>query len=312
MTESITDEHVVPKWLQSKYDLWSARLELLNGTSIPYKQLKIPCCAECNSGSLSALESAISRAVTSGYQSAALLDQRLWYLWAGKIYFGILRKELTLLRERSDPGAGSILEEDGLRRFQSLHLFLQGIRGKHEFVDGPPYSVMICNLHDLGAPRAFSLRDNLAYMTLSIRMGDIGVIVCFEDHRITAESYGRYVRDVNHRKLHPIQFDELFARATYQVSLVETPINYLTEFDVDGNRSARTTVFGGYYLGERSNKDFSVVMQAHVAHWVKMPREGEVQWFVPPDLVPTWMTDDEGNLLLRSLPEWEAEAKLDA
>lgn len=193
-----------------------------------------------------------------------------------------------------------------------MHLFLQGIRGKHEFVDDQPYSVLTCNLHDLGAPRAFSLRDNLAYMTLSIRIGDVGVIVCFEDHRLTEESYGRYVKAVNHRKLHPMQFDELFARATYQVSLIKTPIKYLTEFDNQSDRSAGTTVFSGYYLGERSNKDLSIVVQAHVAHWVKKPREGEVQWFVPPDLVPTWMTDEDGNLLLRPLPEWEAEAKLDA
>ncbi len=312
MTESITQEHVVPKWLQSKFDLRNAKLELLNGTSIPYKQLRIPCCAKCNNGSLSALEATISRALADGYQSAVLIDQHLWYLWAGKIYYGILRKELTLLKERHNPDAGSIVEEGGLKSFESLHLFLQGIRGKHEFVDTPPFSVLICNLHDLGRPRSFSLRDNLAYMTLSVRMGDVGLIVCFEDHRLTDESYGRYVRDVNHRKLHPIQFDELFARATYQVSLIETPIKYLTEFDTEGNRRARTTVVGGYRLRDRSNKELSVVMKAHVAQWVKKPLEGDVQWYVPPGLVPTWMTDDDGNLLLRSLPEWKAEAKLDA
>lgn len=311
-SESITEEHVFPKWLQSRYDLWNSRLDLLNNTSITYKQLKIPCCATCNNGALSTLESTISRAVTGGYHASESLDPHHWYLWAGKLYFGILRKELTLRRERNDPSAGSIVHEEGLKSLRSLHLFLQGIRGKHEFVDELPYSVLVCNLHNLGGNRSYSFRDNLAYMTLSIRMGEIGVIVSFEDHGLTTSSYGRYVQDVNHHKLHPLQFDELYARATYQVTLIDSSIKYLTEFDVDGNRGARTSVVGALRLRERSNKDLAEVMRAHVSQWVKQPKEGEVQWHVPPDMVPTWMTGEGGELLLKSLPEWEAEAKLDA
>ena len=208
-TKSITEEHVFPKWLQSRYDLLNAKIDLLNGTTITCKQLKIPCCTACNSGALSALEGFISQAVVGGYQSAAKLNPRLWYLWAAKLYFGILHKELTLPREQRDPAAGRIVEEDGLKTLRSLHLFLQGIRNKHDFCDRLPYSVLICNLHDLQGLRAYSFRDNLFHMTLAIRMGEVGVIVCFEDHGLTTDSYGRYVHDVDHRKLHPIQFDEL-------------------------------------------------------------------------------------------------------
>lgn len=310
--ESITDEHVFPKWLQSRYDLWNSKIDLLNKTSITYKQLKIPCCPTCNGGALSKLESIISQAVTGGYHASRSLDPHLWYLWAGKLYFGILRKELNLRRERSDPSAGSIVREEGLKSFRSLHLFLQGIRGKHEFVGEPPYSVLVCNLHDLGSSRSYSFRDSLAYMTLSIRMGDVGVIVSFEDDGLTTSSYGRYLDEVNHNKLHPVQFDELYARTTYQLSLIESSINYLTEFAVDGSRGARTSVSGGLYLRERSNKELAEVLRAHLSQWVKRPKEGEGEWHVSPGLVPTWMTGENGELLLKSLPEWEAEAKLGA
>ena len=43
-----TDEHVIPKWVQRRFDLWNETLEMLNGTTIPYRQLIIPCCL--NSG----------------------------------------------------------------------------------------------------------------------------------------------------------------------------------------------------------------------------------------------------------------------
>lgn len=309
-TELITEEHVFAKWLQSRYNLWNLKLELLNGSLIRYKQLKIPCCGNCNNGDLSVLETTISRAVTNGYESAKLIDHRLWYLWLGKIYFGILRKELNLSRERNSPSAGKILDENTLRSFESLHLFLQGIRGKHKFADKPPYSVLICNLHDLGGGYSYSFRDSLAYMTISIRMGDVGVIVCFEDDGLANGSYGRYVHAVNHRKLHPIQFDELFARVTYQTSRIDTPVRFVTQFDLNGIGSARTEVLGGLYIHEHSNKDLSFFLSHHLSKWVRSPDDNEIKWYIAPDHVPTWMTELDGNLILKSLSEWEAETKL--
>ena len=311
-SEQITEEHVFPKWLQSLYNLWNKRLDLLNKTPINYRSLKIPCCPTCNNDALSQLEATISRAVADGYLAAQALDARLWYLWSGKIFYGILRKELKLQRDRARPVAGSIVEEAGLRSFRALHLFLQGIRGKHEFSDQVPFSVLICNLHDLGGSRSYCFRDNLTYMTLAIRMGEVGVIVALEDTGIATSTYGRYVEEVQHRKLHPLQFDELYARVTYQASLIESTIRYLTAFDVEGKGCARTEVSGGVYMRGRSQKDLSEVMRENVSQWVKKPAGGEVEWLIAPDLIPTWMTDNDGELILRSLPEWEAEGQLDA
>ena len=297
-----------PKWLLGRYDLWNARLDLLNGTSITYKQLTIPCCAVCNNTALSSLETRISNAVSGGYESARTLGTPDWYLWAGKLFFGLLRKELTLRRERRNPSAGNIVYEDGLKSYRALHLFLQGIRGRHEFVGDLPYSVLICNVHDIGDGRSYSFRDNLAHMTLSIRMGEIGVIVCFEDCGLTTSSYGRYVRDVDHRKLHPAQFDELYARTSYQTCRIESSVKYVTEFSVDGERVARTTVAGGIYLRDHSNSELSEVLSAQLSRWVKPSADGVVRWFVPPNLVPTILTGEDGSPLLKTLHQWEIDA----
>ena len=153
--ESITQEHVFPKWLQHLYALWNQRIGLLNDTLIQYRSLRIPCCSTCNQGNLSRLESVISSAVASGYEACIALDERLLYLWAGKIYYGMLRKEIDLLRYRAHPDEGSIIPAETLKSFSNLHLFLQGIRGEHEFSANPPYSVLVCNLHDVGTPRNY-------------------------------------------------------------------------------------------------------------------------------------------------------------
>lgn len=300
----ISQEHVFPKWLQHRYNLWNQSIELLNETRIPYRSLLIPCCARCNNEDLSRLEQTIAASVGAGFEAASRVDKHSLYLWAGKLFFGILRKEIALFLERSTPTAGTIFPKESLRSFSALHLFLQGIRGEHEFPDAVPYSVLVCNLHDLGPSRNFNFCDSLFHMTLAIRLGEVGVIIALEDAGLTEQTYGRYVTEVAGRKLHPIQFDELYAKILYQVSLIEGGVTYLTSTQDSKPVPARTHVFNSGRLRPRSQEEFSKVLQPFVQHWLRDSKK--TQWFVSPDLVPTWMTDQVGELLLRPFSEWES------
>ncbi len=177
----ITQEHVFPKWLQRRFELWNQKIDLLNETYIQYRNLRIPCCSICNNEDLSRLESTVSSAVDAGYEACLALDEAIWHLWVGKLFYGILRKEISLLRNRACPNEGPIISAQTLKSFSNLHLFLQGIRGLHDFCEDRPYSVLVCNLHDLGPRRNYFFRDSLPCMTSSIRMGEVGIVVVFED-----------------------------------------------------------------------------------------------------------------------------------
>jgi hypothetical protein len=56
----LTREHIFPKWLQRKLELWDRELNLLNDTSIRYRNLTIPACILCNGVILSKLENAVA------------------------------------------------------------------------------------------------------------------------------------------------------------------------------------------------------------------------------------------------------------
>jgi len=60
---NVSREDVIPLWLQQDLSLRDEHLTLLNGTHIPYRQLKIPCCIDCNTQHLSRMENAVSTAV---------------------------------------------------------------------------------------------------------------------------------------------------------------------------------------------------------------------------------------------------------
>ena len=109
-----SDEHIFPSWVQDNYDLWNQKLKLINKTSISYRQLKIPCCWNCNNNLLNPIETTVSKAVSEGIDSVKSLDKKTLYLWLGKILFGLIYKELLLPHDQSNPQKGSILVSDVL------------------------------------------------------------------------------------------------------------------------------------------------------------------------------------------------------
>ncbi len=295
-SSEITPEHVFPKWLQRDYNLWDQRLHLLNRTTITYRQLCIPCCKQCNGEDLSRIEDTIRNAVKCGYQSARDIDPRLWYLWTGKIFYGVLRKELSLLADRTDPSKGTIATNKILESFSNLHLFLQGIRGKHNFPDDVPYTVLVCNLHE--TPSRFDFRDDFSQFTMSIRMGEVGMIVSFEDGGLISETYGKYVSDVGGRKLHPVQFVELYAKVCYQNSLREQGLSYITASHTEGKGPASTSIANSSTaLRKWNQEEFAAVLQFHLGYSIKVE-------FQPPNLVSSWMVEPDGTLMIKPLVEW--------
>jgi len=297
-------EHVFPKWLQQRYDIWNKKLELLNGTSIPYRDITIPCCCSCNSGPLAKLEKDIASAVGEGYSAAKDLDSYVWYLWVGKLFFGILRKEVELAHNRSSPQEGTILPPEAIKFFENLHMFLQGIRGHHQFMGKPPYSVLICNLHEFEPDRDWWFADNAHCLTVAIRMGELGVIVALEDAAMNEESLGRYVQEVAGRKLSIVQFAELYAKVVYQTQLMKTDLMYVTSQNPNQTPPMKTDAFWSGELREWDQKEFSYLLRFLVQKWLR-PTTDNVSWYVPPDQVPTWMYDSTGEVLVLESSEWQ-------
>jgi hypothetical protein len=213
-------EHVFPKWLQNKYDLWDQTVKLLNRTSIPYRLLTIPCCQTCNTLYLSQLENTVSKSAEDGFHSFAQLGRLTVYQWVLKIFYGLLFKELSLHVERRDPEAGFIMTPDFLEELRHLHIFLQSVRTPFEFAGFQPWSIFIVEIASSSGESDFDYHDNLLSLTFGIRFGHVGVLACLEDRGAQEELYSDYWERFKGVRLHPMQFSELFAKVTYRASLM--------------------------------------------------------------------------------------------
>lgn len=221
-------EHVFPKWLQNEYELWDQTISLLNGTTISYRKLTIPCCQSCNIKYLSVLENAIKLHHEKGYSEFLKLDKFRIYRWITKIFYGLLFKELSLLTDQTDPKQGPITSPKLLEEFKTLHGFLQSIRFPFRFMDFHPWSIFVVETHAYGDKRDFDYHDGIFTLTFSIRMGGIGVIACLEDNGAQEAMFSEYFDKFRGIKLHPLQFDELAAKVTYKSSLMNRVPKYIS------------------------------------------------------------------------------------
>jgi len=219
---SISREHVFPLWLQHQCGLLDQRLTLLNRTLIPYRDLVIPCCKECNSEHLSGLESRVRSGLFSDdFRSHPSLYDDL-SLWTIKIFFGILFKEVQLLLDRRDPEKGPIVPDALLREFRTLHAFLQRLRLPLDIVglNGMfPISLFVFEVKaDPAHQDAFDFRDGLYTSCLYMRIGARGIVACF-DGGAQADRGKEYLAKLAQVCLHPIQLAEFAAKVFYMATL---------------------------------------------------------------------------------------------
>jgi len=299
LEDSSTDEHVFPKWLLHKYNLWDKIIYLINRTELPYRLMKIPCCSTCNNEYLSSLENEIKNAVEQGYDEFIKLDELKIFQWIAKIFYGILFRELSLLVERKDPSLGQITTPEMLERYKTLYVFLQSVRMPVDFNGTNPWSIFIVRCHSYDDDRAFDYRDGITTQTFTIRVGEIGVIACLEDSGVQKEIFSDYFKQFEGIRLHPIQFNELSAKVTYKGYLKNRTPSYICILPSKNHEklSVMTSPVQGLsnapIFDDWDQRIYAKFLEHHWKNWGL----SFDSIFVEPDLVVTFLKNDDGSVM---------------
>jgi hypothetical protein len=211
-TKNRTDEHVVPAWVQREFALSNERIVLLNGTSMPYRQLTIPCCSICNGTYLAPIEQRVADAYRAGRAGFEALDRWDIYSWLGKIFYGLLFRERLLPIDRTGQTPGRIVPPELLAMFFTHHLLLQRVRGVVD-CDGFPASVFLFDAQETTKSRRqnFDLKDSLEAPAIAVRLGPVAIFAALQDFG-ALETIRMPQWDIARRlALAPVQFAEVFA-----------------------------------------------------------------------------------------------------
>lgn len=204
-------EHVFPGWMQNAYGLWDQRLQLINGTTIPYRQLTITACAKCNNEVLSDLEKEVGAAFLQGAEAVRAIDEERLFLWLGKFYCGLLFRSLTLALDRRSPGSGPIMEVEELRAYGVQHLLLRRLLGQVEWSDFPASIFIFDALEGPEAERNFDYVDLIDQPFVALRCGSTYVAALLQDFGATQVIADTFPSPAiaSRLRLHPLQCTEI-------------------------------------------------------------------------------------------------------
>lgn len=297
-SERNTDEHVIPKWVQERYQLWDQKLTLLNRTTIPYRLLTIPCCAVCNNVHLGRIEGEMQRACDQGAKAVLALPPIVPFIWTGKILYGLLYREHLLSWSRREPEQGPIVPQEILDQFRLHHQFLQAARIPFEFMPELPASLFFYETMEPSDKRmGFDYFDSIAGLGLSIRVGKVGIIACLQDGGAVKYSFGDHYQQFQELKLHWIQFAEITAATFYDLSRFNrTPKFMLVEGE--GKVQVAMNPLGGLSGLPLFNRGSNEEYAPYLAHFTRFPRE----MIEPePGRLITWVKDS--GRLKQMLPD---------
>lgn len=237
-TDSIT---VFPEWLMDHFKLHDEELTLMENSQykkVAYKDLKLPCAAHVKKA-FDELDLKIKEAYKKGYQGMASLDEKLLFQWSGRIVYGLFYLEMVNEWERLQKTGKDFKISPKLKyRFGHFHLMLQSIVEPISFSERKPWSIVVFPLKY--SADILSYRDDVTNLMFQFGVNGFGFIVCFQDNEVVAERQREILDKIKGYTLHPIQFEELYARLHYTLDLLQ----YRPQFKIEACSPGRKTEEG--------------------------------------------------------------------
>ena len=222
-------EHVIPRWVQKRFELSNRKITLINGTKLPYRQLTIPCCPACNNGFLRDVENTVLEFFEKSTKPNSI-TRFACGRWLAKILLGTLVKESALPFDRRDPKRGSIVQSDFVEDFRHLHFIIQSARKRTVFEclhSVHPFTLFLYRIQEDEGCENFDLTTNLFGQSIAVRIGRIGLIFV-NDGGLQHEAGPKGPFGLEWRKLHPVQFSEVAAMVHYKATLRAATHSYMS------------------------------------------------------------------------------------
>lgn len=238
LSGDLTNENisVFPEWLMEYFKLGGEKIEMMDKTiSYNYSDLKLPCTPEVKEA-FEALDVKVEAAYKEGFEGMAALDQELLFQWTGRMVYGLLYYEMIYEKNRMLAKNEEFLLSDTLKeRFGNFHLMLQSIIEPISFVGKKPWSIAVFPLKY--SSDIFSYRDDAINLMFSFGVNGFGFIACLQDNEVIGEKQKDILDKMKGHVLHPVQFEELYARFHYSDYILQ----YRPEYKIE-NQDNKITI----------------------------------------------------------------------
>ena len=217
--------HVFPEWILDRYSLRGKTFKMLEGSSLQYQDMKMPCHSDVIKNAIHPLEKEIETAFCDGYEAVLKVPEERLFQWMAKLFYGVLYQDISI-EVRKSTAKGKEFELNRLlnERLKQLHLLLQSLVVPMDFNGPKLWSIRVFDIKY--SKDVFNYRDELTNQNFSLGMNGFGIVACLQDNGAVGIKQ-QEITDVFLKKtLHPIQFEELCARFIYSNYL----LNHFAEY----------------------------------------------------------------------------------
>jgi len=182
------DEHVVPKWILRKYNLFERSINLPNGTTLRYDRYTVPCCEACNTMMGRVIEEPMRDIIEGGYDAVDTHQKQHgilnFYIWMGLIFLKTHLKD-RMLRAHLDIRKGVNPIADELQYdwagLHYLHTLVRCFATDADIHTSALGSFVAIRVQPDPSGTDFDFGDLYAAQSIMLRLGDVALLAAFND-----------------------------------------------------------------------------------------------------------------------------------
>ena len=199
------------------------QLNLVGGTSLAYRDLRLPVHPACWQGGLDDVARKCPELFAAGLDTLGWTKTERIYQWMCWLFVGVLYAEMQALTETNEKHP-AWQDASFLNRYRMIHLSLQGAVFPVQYLGYDPGSVFILALEP--GTKGFDFKSSSNTQSLSLRIGESLILESLGDNGAHMAFFEDEFLAYRHRPLNPLQADEIFAQMCYRNHLLNPVFEY--------------------------------------------------------------------------------------
>jgi hypothetical protein len=274
---AFNDEHVIPRWLLRRHELFDLQITLPNSKYLRYRSYTVPCCVACNSLLGRDVEEPIRNLVESGYEAVRrhLIDEgpRLLFCWMALLFLKTHLKDRQLHwhldRRKGEIRIGDAYEWESLHHIHCLARSLI----QPSILTSDAIGSVLCIRPAPEEDAQFDYGDVLEPKTVLLRTGDVALL-CVLNDACGAWTFFQPVFARLAQLPHSLQLREMAAHLAFlNVCLKDRP-SFHTSFLPTGEQIISATVPSVAELRPGGDGEFGALLW----HFCAGPLVGSPEW----------------------------------
>jgi hypothetical protein len=181
------DEHIVPRWVLRRYNLFNKQITLPTGELRKYGGYRVPCCRLCNSLLGSHVEEPVSNLLAGDYDEVKIrlesLDAReILFVWLSLLFLKMHLKDskVPVHKDRRQGSAviGDIYDWADLHH---IHAIARSPYTRAILEPGVLGSMFLVEVDDPTSADGWDFIDLTFAQTIAVRVGRIGIVAVLND-----------------------------------------------------------------------------------------------------------------------------------